>query len=104
MKGNYLITTLEWFYASDGKQYKAVWGNVEILDDNTTLGIKTNLRSTNWYAKIGSEKKHIIVAGCQINYAVKAQEKPNTDLLEDYTVHESVAKLYIRPTMIYLAQ
>jgi hypothetical protein len=34
MKGKYLITTDSWFYAPDGKQYKAVWGEVSILSDS----------------------------------------------------------------------
>lgn len=33
MKGKYLITTDAWFIAPDGQQYKAVWGDVEIVTD-----------------------------------------------------------------------
>ena len=33
MKGKYLITTDGWFFAPDGRQYKSVWGEVEILED-----------------------------------------------------------------------
>ena len=59
MKGKYLITTFEWFTAPDGRQYRAVWGGeVTILDDSRTLGVKTNAKSTNWYARV--EGKRII--------------------------------------------
>ena len=66
MKGKYLITTDNWFVAPDGREYKAAWGEVEIMEDNI-LGVKTNRNSVNWYAKVGSENNHIIIAGCQVN-------------------------------------
>jgi len=73
MTGNYLVTTDQWFYAPNGKKYRAVFGNVEIVEDSF-LGVKTNRQSTNWYAKIGNENNHVIVAGCQIQYAVKCEK------------------------------
>ena len=69
MTGKYLINTDSWFTAPDGKNYKAVWGDVEIVDDSI-LGLKTNRMSTNWFAKVGSEDKHVIIAGCQIQNAM----------------------------------
>jgi hypothetical protein len=78
MNGKYLITTEGWFYAPDGQQYKAAWGNVEILEDSL-IGVKTNRNSTNWYAKVGSNDKEIIIAGCQIHYAIKCNNIPNTE-------------------------
>lgn len=77
VQGKYLITTNNWFVAPDGQTYTAVWGEVIILDDSSALGIKTNARATNWYARIGTEDNHIIVAGCQIFYAVKSEERPS---------------------------
>lgn len=101
MKGKYLITTDCWFYAPDGKQYRAVWGNVEILNDDI-LGIKTNVRSSNWFAKVGTNESHIIVAGCQIHYAVKTDEKPNTkNVIEDLSEGGKYV-LSERPTRIYI--
>lgn len=41
LKGKYLITTNNWFYAPNGHKYKAIWGEVRIIDDSF-LGIKTN--------------------------------------------------------------
>ena len=104
MKGKFLITTDDWFYAPDGKQYKAVWGNIEVLDDSI-WGIKTNRNASNWYAKIGSEDKHVIIAGCQIHYSVKCDEKPNTDIVEDYhTSAEVGVKNFSRPSQIWIAE
>jgi len=103
MKGKYLINTDDWFFAPDGLNYKAVWGNVEILEDNF-LGLKTNRNSTNWYAKIGSEENHVIVAGCQIHYAVRCENKPNTKYIEDYTVGDNGKNDYFRRTNIYIAE
>jgi hypothetical protein len=103
MKGKYLISTDAWFHGPDGKQYKAVWGEVQIVSD-AILGIKTNVRSSNWFAKVGTEENHVIVAGCQIHYAVKTEQKPNTDLTSDYTIDSGECKNYQRPTSIYIAE
>ena len=104
MQGKYLITTDAWFYAPDGKQYKAAWGDVQIVED-TFLGLKTNRNSTNWFAKVGSEQKHIVIAGCQIHYAVKCEQKPNIEASEDWQADaQNGVKLFERPTAIYVAQ
>lgn len=104
MKGKYLITTDEWFLAPDGKQYKSAWGDVEVVGDEL-LGIKTNRQSTNWFAKVGSEDNHIIIAGCQIHYAIRCERKPNIDHVEDYNNAgtEGGISMYKRPTQIYIA-
>lgn len=99
----YLITTDNWFFAPDGKEYKAAWGNVEILEDNL-LGIKTNRNSSNWYAKVGTEENHIIIAGCQIHYAIKCEKKPNSDDAESWVTHEGKCNRLKTPTKIYIAE
>ena len=101
--GKYLITTDHWFYGPDGMQYRAVWGNVQIVEDSA-LGIKTNRNSTNWYAIVGSEEKQVILAGCQIHYAMKCESKPNTEDVLDYTTHEGVVKRDLRPSQIWIAE
>lgn len=64
----YLITTDNWFLAPDGQQYRAVFGTVHgIHNDEGTLGIETNDRSTNWYLEIGN----MTIAGCQIHYVLR---------------------------------
>jgi hypothetical protein len=103
MKGKYLITTDSWFLAPDGKQYKSAWGEVEIVSDSI-LGIKTNVRSSNWFAKVGSNENHIIIAGCQIHYACKSEQKPNTNDAFDYTIEAGEVKTYFRPTHIFIAE
>jgi hypothetical protein len=104
MKGKYLITTDNWFYAPDGKQYRAVWGNVEVLGDEI-IGVKTNRNSTNWFAKVGTVDNHVIVAGCQIHYAVKSDERPNTENVMDWNSDAGNGiKVFDRPTAIYIAE
>lgn len=104
MRGNYLITTDEWFLAPDGKQYRAVWGNVEILEDSI-FGIKTNRGSSNWFAKVGSEENHVIVSGCRIHYAAKCNQQPHIGPTEEYSVKEGDGGLnfHRRPTLIWIA-
>lgn len=103
MTGKYLINTDNWFTAPDGKNYKAVWGDVEILDDSI-LGLKTNRMSTNWFAKVGSDEKHVIIAGCQIHYAIKTNERPNQDMSEDWTADANKVNIYQRPNNIYIPE
>lgn len=103
MEGKYLITTDSWFYAPDGLKYRSVWGEVKIIEDSV-LGVKTNRNSTNWYAFIGSEEKGMIVAGCQIHYAVKCNKKPNTEKVTDLAYDSTGAKEFERNTEIYNAQ
>lgn len=102
MEGKYLITTDGWFYAPDGMAYSAVWGDVEIVED-TFLGVKTNRNSANWFAKVGTPDNHVIVAGCQIHYAIKCETKPNIQDVEDQYVDTKLVK-YTRPTRIYIAE
>jgi len=103
MKGKYLITTDGWFFAPDGRQYKSVWGEVEIFEDSI-LGVKTNRNASNWYAKVGTEKNHIIIAGCQIHYALKTEVKPNTDIIKDFNTGDYGVINFERPTLTYIAE
>lgn len=65
----YIVTTDNWFFAPDGYQYKAVFGEFDgFYDDKESMGIKTNRGSTNWYLKIGN----VFIAGCQVHYAVES--------------------------------
>lgn len=64
-----IVTTDGFFYAPDGQQYRAVFGEIKgIHSDSETLGIATNRHSSNWYLEIGN----VVIAGCQIHYAVKS--------------------------------
>lgn len=56
-----LVTVDNWFVGPDGRSYKAIFGTVRaIRSDQETLGVRTNAKSTNWYAEIGNAT----VAGC----------------------------------------
>lgn len=104
MKGKYIVTTDSWFYAPDGNSYKAVWGDVEIFEDSI-LGIKTNKNASNWYAKVGSEDNYVIVAGCQIHYAVKCETEPNNQTYRHELIHELEVKSVVAKTpRIYIAK
>jgi hypothetical protein len=103
MKGFYLITADNWFNAPDGRAYRAVWGNVEILQDSF-LGVTTNRNSANWFAKVGTAENHVLIAGCQIHYAVKCYARPFTGSTPDYTTEGGALKEFERPTQIYIAE
>lgn len=97
---NVLATLDNYFFAPDGKQYRAVFGKVKAISgDQETLGIKTNARSTNWYATIGD----MTIAGCQIHYVVKTEKCSIEADVEDFTIVDGVTKKYYRPSLIYNA-
>lgn len=100
----YLITTESWFYAPDGTKYRAVWGTVQLIEDGS-LGIKTNRNSSNWFAQVGSKEKHIMIAGCEIHYAVRCS-KPPWDGLVTEVIYDAAngSKEITRPTEIYVAE
>jgi aspartate ammonia-lyase len=102
MKGKYLITTDDHFIAPDGNYYKAVWGDVQVEKD-TFLGVETNRNSTNWFLKIGSDEKHVIVAGCQVHYACRCDEVSTECInVHEYdAINHQVIKV---PSMIYIAE
>ena len=103
MTGKYLITTEKWFTAPDGKVYQAVWGDVKLVEDSI-LGVKSKRNSANWYAVVGGNGREIIIAGCQIFYAIKCEEKPYTGDAVDWTVENGKFETYTRPTKIYIAE
>ena len=91
-----LVTVDNWFYGPDGRQYRAIYGTIiGVFSDEQTLGVKTNARSTNWYAQIGS----CVVAGCQIHYAVAAGNPPS-ETATDWTTHEGKVIHYERPSAV----
>ena len=47
---------------------------------------------------------HVVVAGCQIHYAIKCENKPNTDVSEGWTTNDNGIQKYERPTTIYVAE
>lgn len=75
--GKFLVTADAWFVGPDGEFYNSAFGEVEILDDEETLGIKTNRGATNWFAQVGNKDEFVIIAGCQIHYAVKCDSVPD---------------------------
>lgn len=94
----YLITTDGWFIGPDGETYKAVFGTVHALvESEAALGIRTNRNSTNWYVAIGD----MILAGCQVHYAVRADSfsptPPSAEVDHEGQRHESrcaVTRIY----------
>lgn len=92
-----LITTQNWFYAPDGRQYRAAVGIVkEIASSEKTLGVETNKNSTNWYVRIGN----MLIAGCQIFYVIKTDECNTEDYLEVTTSEDKVISNKL-PSHIY---
>jgi hypothetical protein len=76
-----LISAAAWFFAPDGRQYRAVWGTVRgVHSDSETLGIRTNARSANWYVEVGDT----IIAGCQVMYAVRCAEPPPARVQDEH--------------------
>ena len=94
MSGNYLITTDGWFFAPDGKQYRAAWGKIKEVKSHTGDHIQ-----------VGSESKHVIISASLVNYSVRCEDEPNVDWSEDWQADaQNGAKVFNRPSSIYIAQ
>ncbi len=97
----YLITTDNWFIAPNGRQYRSVFGTVKGINDaDSTLGLKTNRNSTNWYVIIGG----MVIAGCQIHYLVETESiVPEGQEIVDFEFHEGEVRFNTAPSRIYRA-
>lgn len=102
LSGKYLITTDYHFFGPDGKKYRAAWGDVKVIDDSL-LGIKTNRNATNWFLRVGDVDNHVIIAGCQIHFAVKCEKKPLTTEIDEFSSEKDDQDKPIRIN-IYIAQ
>ncbi len=94
-----LVTTQNWFLAPDGAEYRAVFGTIKgIHSDQETLGIKTNAHSANWYLEIGN----MVIAGCQIMYAIKTNDYFPGDAIGWHSGEKGI-NIFNRPCAIYNA-
>jgi len=91
-----LVTTDGWFFAPNGRQYRAVFGTVKaVRTAEESLGIKPNGRSTNWYLQIGA----LTLAGCQVHYVLRCDECSDAARVPDYTTSPFVE--FARPNGIF---
>jgi hypothetical protein len=74
----YLVTVDNWFQAPDGERYCAAWGVCELKTTADVFNFTPARPSTNWFVKIGTEDNHVIVAGCQVHFAVRAEKRPSS--------------------------
>lgn len=96
-----LITTREWFYGTDGKQYRAVHGTLKAIHEvGKTLGFIPNRSHANWFIEIGE----MVIMGCQVMYVNQCDEI-HTGMVEEWTNEgrgdKEGIKYYKRPTAIY---
>ena len=95
-----LVTTNNWFYAPDGKQYRAAWGTVKAaVNAEHALGIKVNRQSADWYLQIGN----LTIAGCQIHYVVESNLCSFAEAPDWAASAEKGINNYNRPSAIYNA-
>lgn len=95
-----LVTVDNWFYAPDGKNYRAVFGRVKgCFTAEDTLGIRPNGKSTNWYLEIGN----VTIAGCQIHYAIQTDVCSRERATDWQADAANGVKEYDRACAIYFA-
>jgi len=64
-----LVTTNEWFYAPDGRSYRAAFGKItDIVEMKDALGF-TPTTGASWYLEMGD----LIIMGGSINYIIKTE-------------------------------
>ncbi|MDH7463994.1 hypothetical protein QEG73_22015 [Chitinophagaceae bacterium 26-R-25] len=95
-----LITTSNWFYAPDGKQYKAVHGTLQgIHEAGKALGFIPNRSHANWFIQIGQ----MTIMGCQVMYVIQCETINGGEVeswVEDNAKPE-VITTFLRPSTIY---
>lgn len=95
-----LVTTDNWFYAPDGRCYRAATGKLVAIMDDSVLGIQTNRNSTNWYAQVGN----LMIAGCQIHYAIRLDKPMDVSgTFSDFREVEGEIKYFDHPSYVYQA-
>lgn len=72
----YLVTADAWFYGSDGQQYRAAYGICRTITMTEAFGFTPQRPSSNWFLQVGEGENSVIIAGCQIHYAVRLDKKP----------------------------
>jgi hypothetical protein len=66
-----LVTTSAWFFAPDGREYRAAYGTLKAINTSEeTLGFTPNRTHTNWFLQVGN----LSIAGCQVQYLVEKDE------------------------------
>lgn len=94
---NVLVTTEGWFFAPNGKSYRAAWGTLKgVKTAEDTLGIRPNGRSTNWYMEVGN----LTIAGCQVHYVLQT-DKVDFGEVDEFSTHEGKHVISKRPSAIY---
>jgi hypothetical protein len=99
----YIITTNAWFYAPDGEQYRGAWGTCHLSKIEDVFGFTPVRPSTNWYLTVGSGEHEIVIAGCQIHYAVRCEQVPE-DKYRGKTVTDKDTGVEKSASSIYLAE
>lgn len=96
-----LITCDNWFFAPNGRQYRAVFGTVKaVRTAEAALGVRPNGRSTNWYVEIGD----MTIAGCQVHYAIRCDQCTDDLSVPDWSQSpEHGLREFMRPNSIYHA-
>jgi len=99
----YLITTDRWFVAPDGEQYSSAWGTCHMKTTEDLFGFTPQAPSTNWFLVVGKEGSEMIIAGCQIHYAVRCEDEPD-DRYKFQRYEQKDTNLEISASRIYLAE
>ena len=100
----YLVSTVSWFTGPDGQSYKAAWGVCTLQSvDQAFPGFRVTRPSTNWFMRVGSGEQHVLIAGCQIHYAVRCETRP-VDNLEGITYVSKENGVTYNASQLYLAE
>jgi hypothetical protein len=97
-----IVTTSAWFYAPDGKLYRAVWGTLKgVLAAKDVLGFTVNASHANFYVEVGD----VVIAGCQALYCVRCDNRPDFEKVDHqmYTNGHGVENIH-RANEIYLSE
>ncbi len=94
-----LITTSNWFFGSDGCEYRCVFGTLKAIHEaGQSLGFIPNRSHANWFIEIGN----MVIMGCQVMYVLKTNT-PQLGPVHTWNMHEGKVNPHEKPTSIYNA-
>ena len=77
-----LITTSGWFFAPDGRQYRAIYGTLKsITDAKDLIGFTPSRSHANWVFQVGTAS----IMGCQVMYVLECDKPPTFQPITERT-------------------
>lgn len=100
--GKTVIANTDWFIATDGRMYHAVWGELKaVFNTKDLLGFDTSRSHANWVYQIGN----VFLMGCKVSSVILCPIKPDFEEVEHvaYDAQGGITK-FNKPNEIFISE